>query len=62
MLNEINDMIQVVRGCLGDDSKIDLVDSIDELQFNMNTEDFTAMESVAYNELNNLLYSYYSGK
>lgn len=61
-LEMINDMIKVVKGSLGNDAMINTVDTIDEMQRNINTDKLTNSETLAFNELQSVLWSYYSGK
>lgn len=61
MLNKLNEMVKTVKGCLGNDSMIDLVDTIDEMQYQIDTEQLSNTEMIAYNELQNVLYDYYKG-
>lgn len=61
MLNKLNEMVKTVKGCLGNDSMIDIVDTIDEMQYQIDTEQLSNTEMIAYNELQNILYDYYKG-
>lgn len=61
MLNKLNEMVKTVKGCLGNDSMIDIVDTIDEMQYQIDTEQLSNTEMIAYNELQNVLYDYYKG-
>ena len=61
MLNKLNEMVKTVKGCLGNDSMIDVVDTIDEMQYQIDTEQLSNTEMIAYNELQNVLYDYYKG-
>lgn len=61
MLNKLNEMVKTVKGCLGNDSMIDIVDTIDEMQYQIDTERLSNTEMIAYNELQNVLYDYYKG-
>ena len=58
----LNDMISIVKNCLGNDSMVETVDSIDEMQRNIDTNQLTNSEMLAFNELQDVLWSYYSGK
>lgn len=58
----LNDMISIVKNCLGNDSMVETVDSIDEMQRNIDTNQLTNSEMIAYNELQDVLWRYYSGK
>ena len=61
MLNKLNEMVKTVKGCLGNDSMVDIVDTIDEMQYQIDTEQLSNTEMIAYNELQNVLYDYYKG-
>lgn len=61
MLNKLNEMVKTVKGCLGNDSMVDMVDMIDEMQYQIDTEQLSNTEMIAYNELQNVLYDYYKG-
>ena len=58
----LNDMVSIVKNCLGNDSMVETVDSIDEMQRNINTNQLTNSEMLAFNELQDVLWSYYCGK
>ena len=58
----LNDMISIVKNCLGNDSMVETVDSIDEMQRNIDIDQLTNSEMLAFNELQDVLWSYYSGK
>lgn len=58
----LNDMVSIVKNCLGNDSMVETVDSIDEMQRNIDTDKLTNSEMLAFNELQDVLWSYYSGK
>lgn len=58
----LNDMVSIVKKCLGNDSMVETVDSIDEMQRNIDIDQLTNSEMLAFNELQDVLWSYYSGK
>lgn len=58
----LNDMVSIVKNCLGNDSMVETVDSIDEMQRNIDIDQLTNSEMLAFNELQDVLWSYYSGK
>ena len=60
MLNYINEMIKFVKGDMTKGEQIQKVDIIDSEFHNINPNGLDSQSMIAYNELNNVLYEYYS--
>lgn len=60
MLNYLNEMISFVKGDMMKGEQLKKVDMIDSEFRNINPNGLDNTSMIAYNELNNVLYKYYS--
>ena len=60
MLNYLNEMINFVKGDMMKGEQLKKVDMIDSEFRNINPNGLDNTSMIAYNELNNVLYKYYS--
>ena len=60
MLNYLNEMISFVKGDMMKGEQLKKVDRIDSEFRNINPNGLDSTSMIAYNELNNVLYEYYS--
>ena len=60
MLNYLNEMISFVKGDMMKGEQLKKVDMIDSEFRNINPNGLDSTSMIAYNELNNVLYKYYS--
>ena len=60
MLNYLNEMISFVKGDMMKGEQLVKVDRIDSEFHNINPNGLDSNSMIAYNELNNVLYEYYS--
>ena len=60
MLNYLNEMISIVKEDMMKGEQLKKVDMIDSEFRNINPNGLDSMSMISYNELNNVLYEYYS--
>lgn len=60
MLDTLNTLVAYVKANISNYTVVEQIDTIDTWSYNVNTEALTNMEMVAYNELQNQLWKYYS--
>lgn len=60
MLNYLNEMISFVKEDMMKGNQLKKVDMIDSEFHNINPNGLDSQSMIAYNELNNVLYEYYS--
>jgi hypothetical protein len=60
MLDTLNTLVAYVKENVSNYTVVEQIDTIDTWSYNVNTEALTNLEMVAYNELQNQLWKYYS--
>ena len=62
MLEMLKDMVVKIKSNLGDDSKLQEMDQMDDILRNIDTNGLDSQSMIAYNECQNHMWKYYSGE
>ena len=62
MLEMLNNMVMQIKSNLGDDTKLEEMDRLDDILRNINTNGLDNASMIAYNECQNHMWKYYSGE
>lgn len=62
MLEMLNNMVMQIKSNLGDDTKLEEMDRLDDILRNINTNGLDNQSMIAYNECQNHMWKYYSGE
>lgn len=62
MLEMLNEMVMQIKSNLGDDTKLEEMDRLDDILRNINTNGLDNQSMIAYNECQNHMWKYYSGE
>ena len=62
MLNYLNNMVVKIKSNLGDDTKLEEMDRLDDVLRNIDTNALDNMSMIAYNECQKHMWKYYCGE
>lgn len=62
MLEMLNDMVIQIKSNLGDDTKLEEMDRLDDVLRNIDTNGLDNMSMIAYNECQKHMWKYYCGE